>query len=140
GGSIDTDPGDDISSALAPKWHTLGLVRGSTRTVVGLNYEPDHVRGRSLASFSGNSNLDAAFSAIWGTVDQQTTTTTGNPTIPAQNQIFHRAITYTRLVTGTLSANQGSVPATTDSPKIFGGIPTLGALQSHIVPAFMNPN
>ncbi|MBL8219806.1 MAG: hypothetical protein JNL62_11285, partial [Bryobacterales bacterium] len=67
-----------------------------TRTSVGLNYEPEHVRGRSLATYNGNANVGVfgtPFYAIWGTVDQGPTVTA-----PAQHHIYNRSITYSHLV------------------------------------------
>jgi hypothetical protein len=111
---------------------------GSNRVVPGPNYEPDHVRGRSLATYNGNANLDDAFSTIWGTVNQGFTGTTA--TNPPQTLIYHRVIRYTRQPQGTLVANGQSIPATVDLPKIQGGIPDLWPRQQHEVPQFQNPN
>ena len=114
------------------------LNSATVRTSVGLNYEPDHVRGRSLATYNGNANVGVfgtPFSAIWGTVDQGPTVTA-----PAQHHIYNRSITYTHLVAGDLGANVAAIPATVNNSKIVGGIPALQAIQSHTVPAFTNPN
>ncbi|MFN7936534.1 MAG: S-layer homology domain-containing protein [Bryobacteraceae bacterium] len=108
------------------------------RTSVGLNYEPEHIRGRSLATYNGNANngaIGTPFYAIWGTVDQGP-----GITAPAQHHIHHRAITYTHMVAGDLGANVASIPATVNNTKIQGGIPSLQAIQQHTVPAFTNPN
>jgi hypothetical protein len=110
---------------------------GSNRTVPGPHYEPDHVRGRSLASYNGNANLDGAFSTIWGTVNQGFTATIAPQ---PQTRMYHRVIRYTRQPQGTLVANGQLIPATVDVPKIQGGIPDLWSLQSHEVPQFLNPN
>ncbi|MCZ2147289.1 MAG: S-layer homology domain-containing protein [Bryobacterales bacterium] len=113
-------------------------VGGVTQSMLGLNYEPEHVRGRSLASYSGNGNLDGGYSALWGAVDQGYTAT--NAANPPQTLLYHRSIIYTRTVAGTIGANVGSVPATVNTPAIVGGIPRLGTLQSHTVPQFTNPD
>ncbi|MBV6468103.1 MAG: hypothetical protein PGMFKBFP_03480 [Anaerolineales bacterium] len=113
-------------------------VGGVTQSMLGLNYEPEHVRGRSLASFSGNGNLDGGYSALWGAVDQGYNVT--NAANPPQTLLYHRSIIYTRTVAGTLGANVLSIPATVNTPAIVGGIPRLGALQSHTVPQFTNPD
>lgn len=112
---------------------------GANRTVFGLNYEPEHVRGRSLASYNGNANLDNAFSAIWGTVNQGFTVTNA-ATNPPQIYMYHRVIRYTREPQGLLVANGASIPATVNLPKIQGGIPDLLAIQRHEVPQFQNPD
>ncbi|MBL8178562.1 MAG: hypothetical protein JNK48_28070, partial [Bryobacterales bacterium] len=121
------------------------ILNGGTRTVAGLHYEPEHVRGRSLATYNGNANVGpnpsvanangTPFYAIWGAVDQGATTTT-----PAQNLLYHRTISFTHLITGSLGANVASIPATVNEAKIVGGIPTLNAIASHQVPAFTNPD
>jgi hypothetical protein len=111
---------------------------GGNRNVPGPHYEPEHVRGRSLASYNGNANLDNAFSAIWGTVNQGYLATAGGSA--PQTLIYHRTIRYTREPQGILIANGASIPATVNLPKIQGGIPDLWTLQSHSVPAFQNPN
>ncbi|MFN7933459.1 MAG: S-layer homology domain-containing protein [Bryobacteraceae bacterium] len=108
---------------------------GADRVVVGLNYEPEHVRGRSLASYNGYANLAAGFYSIWGTIDQPYLLVA-----PPQNLLYHRAITFSRLVAGSLSANAANIAATVNDTKIQGGIPTLRALQSHTVPQFKNPD
>jgi hypothetical protein len=114
---------------------------GGSRDVVGCNYEPDHVRGRSLATFNGHANLANAFSSIWCTVDQPfRASVSGGGTAPPQILIYHRSIAYTRLVTGTINANQGAIPPVVDTAKISGAIPSLQALQSVVVPAFTNPD
>jgi len=117
---------------------TRDLPAGGTQTMMGLNYEPQHTRGRSLASYNGNGNLDNQFSVLIGAVDQGTNVT--GTLNPPQTLLYHRAITYTRTVAGTISANVSSIPATVNLPAIVGGIPTLGALSSHTVPQFFNPN
>lgn len=101
----------------------------------GLNYEPEHVRGRALASFSGNGNLDGGYSALWGAVNAEYFSFSDPQTL-----LYHRSIIYTRTVAGALGANAGSIPATVNTPAITGGIPRLGALQSHTVPGFTNPD
>jgi hypothetical protein len=118
------------------------ILNGATRSVVGLHYEPEHVRGRSLASYNGNANVapltggaGVPFYSIWGAVDQGSTLTT-----PAQNLLYHRTVTYSHLITGSLGANVGSIPATVNDSKIQGGIPRLQPRASHQVPAFTNPN
>jgi hypothetical protein len=70
------NPGNNPASAGAESF-TFDIVinqplPGSTQTrpARGLNYEPDHVRGRSLATFNGNGNTNGGFSSIWGTVYQ----------------------------------------------------------------------
>jgi len=117
---------------------TQPILNGGTRSVIGLHYEPEHVRGRSLATYNGNANVGVfgtPFYAIWGAVDQGSTLTT-----PAQNLLYHRTISFTHLVTGSLGANVAAIPATVNDAKIQGGIPTLNARASHQVPAFTNPN
>jgi hypothetical protein len=121
---------------------TQQVLNGGTRSVVGLHYEPEHIRGRSLASYNGNGNVAAGtggtgvpFYSIWGAVDQGSTLTT-----PAQNELYHRTITYSHLITGSLGGNVASVPATVNDTKIQGAIPTLQARTSHVVPSFTNPN
>jgi hypothetical protein len=119
------------------------LPGNSNRTVWGLHYEPEHVRGRSLASYNGNANLDNAFSAIWGTVDQGfliTVPPNTGPSNPPQTLIYHRVIRYTREPQGLLVANNQIIPAVVNIPKIQGGIPTLWPRLSHDVPQFLNPN
>jgi len=109
-----------------------------TRTSVGLHYEPEHIRGRSLATYNGNANVGVfgtPFYAIWGTVDQGPTVTA-----PAQHHIYNRSITFSHLTAGDLGANVAAIPATVNTPKIVGGIPALQAIQAHTVPAFTNPN
>jgi len=103
------------------------------RTVFGLHYEPEHVRGRSLATFNGNANVDNAFYAIWGAVDHGYTRTDAQ-----QNLLYHRPITFTRLVAGDIGVNTASIPATVNNSKVQGGIPMLRALSSHQVPQFTN--
>jgi hypothetical protein len=118
---------------------------GQTVALPGLNYEPDNVRGRSLASYTGNGNLQDAFSTIWGAVDAGFTAGVN------QTVLYHRAITYSRLTAGTIGANAASIPATVNTPLIVGAIPTLTGCTSteeevtsvpcsHIVPAFRNPD
>ncbi|MFN7932052.1 MAG: S-layer homology domain-containing protein [Bryobacteraceae bacterium] len=118
------------------------ILNGATRSVVGLHYEPEHVRGRSLASYNGNANVapltggaGVPFYSIWGAVDQGATLAT-----PAQHQLYHRTITYSHLITGSLGANVASIPATVNDSKIQGGIPRLQGRAAHQVPAFTNPN
>ncbi|HUQ90165.1 MAG TPA: S-layer homology domain-containing protein, partial [Bryobacteraceae bacterium] len=111
------------------------LPAGATVSLRGLHYEPEHVRGRSLASFNGNANLDGQFSSIWGAIDQSSTDAN-----PPQTLLYHRPIVYTRTTAGTIGTNVLSTPAIVNIPSIVGGIPTLGALQSHTVPQFTNPN
>src|SRR5262249_10019033 len=41
-------------------------INGFPVNLPGLNYEPVHVRGRSLASFNGNANLDGGFTNLLG--------------------------------------------------------------------------
>src|SRR5262249_34784255 len=122
-------------------------------------YEPEHIRGRSLASYNGNANLDNAFTVIWGAVDQgYTISTTGATPSAPQTLMYSRVITYTREPQGLLIANNQPIPATVNSPVITGGIPTLGscitfpvpsgttpwpalpAPCSHTVPQFINPD
>lgn len=142
------------------------LPTGIDQSMTGLNYEPEHVRGRSLASYNGNANvgpcdggsppvatcngistgvpvpvaspgtqpLGTQFSALWGTVDQ------GFIGAIPQTLLYHRAITYTRTINGTLGTNVGNTPAVVNQPLIVGGIPTLGDIQSHTVPGFISPN
>jgi hypothetical protein len=98
---------------------------------LGLHFEPWHVRGRSLASYNGNANLDNAFSVLLGAVN-----TAPGALLPA-NMLYMRSITYTRKTDGTLPTT--GIPATVNQPLIVGGIPTLGPLQSFIVPAYSNP-
>ncbi|HUQ95149.1 MAG TPA: hypothetical protein VM120_25955 [Bryobacteraceae bacterium] len=105
------------------------LPAGIPQSVTGLHYEPEHVRGRSLASFNGNGNLDGQYSSLWGAVDQGYF---ANP----ETLLYHRPITYTRTVAGTIGANVSATPAVGNVPSIVGGIPSLGALQSHTVPQF----
>ena len=114
------------------------ILNGATRSVVGLHYEPDHVRGRSLATYNGNGNVGvfgAPFYTIWGAVDQGATLAT-----PAQNQLYHRTIVFSHMVAGSLGANVAAIPAVVNDSKIQGAIPTLNAIASHQVPAFTNPN
>ena len=54
---------------------TRTLPTGEVQTMRGLHYEPDHVRGRSLASFNGKGNLTGQFSVLWGAIDQGFTAT-----------------------------------------------------------------
>lgn len=107
-------------------------VSGQQRTLFGLNYEPEHVRGRSLASYNGNGN-QPSFSAIWGTVSE------GFFFGTIQDQIYHRPITYTATTTGTIGVSVNAPPVS-NLPVIVGGIPRLGARQSHQVPPFRNPD
>jgi hypothetical protein len=127
---------------------TQAVFNGTTRPVNGLHYEPEHVRGRSLASYNGNSNSTSTFNtaspaaanaqqpfyAIWGTVDH-------GAIVPLpQNLLYHRPITYTHLVTGSLGANVNQITGVTNDTKIQGGIPSLRDRQAHVVPQFTNPN
>jgi hypothetical protein len=118
------------------------ILNGGTRNVVGLHYEPEHIRGRSLASYNGNGNVGVAgipFYAIWGTVEQGPTLGGITPP-PAQHLMYHRVITFSHLVSGSLGANVAAIPAVTNDTKIQGGIPTLQLRQQHQVPQFANPN
>ncbi len=118
---------------------TQTVINSTTqRTSVGLHYEPEHVRGRSLATYNGNANVGVfgtPFYAIWGTVDQGP-----GITAPPQQHIYNRTITYTHLVAGDLGANVSAIPSTVNNTKIQGGIPALQPIQEHTVPAFTNPN
>src|SRR5215813_1357391 len=131
----------DLFAAATPYTFDIVVTRtlpAGTQSMLGLHYEPEHVRGRSLASYTGNGNLNGQFSSLWGAVDQgYTATTAANP---PQTLLYHRPITYTRTIAGTIAVNVASVPATVNTPLIVGGIPTLGALQSHTVPGFSNPD
>lgn len=104
--------------------------------LTGMNYEPWHVRGRSLASYNGNANLPNGFSVLVGALNR-------NPgalgDVPPVHRLFMRTITYTRKVDGTLACNTCATPAVVNEPLIVGGIPTLQPLQSWIVPAYKNP-
>lgn len=112
-----------------------------TRLLRGLNYEPEHVRGRSLASYNGNANLDNAFSSLWGTINQGFTVTTDiTGANPPQTQMFHRPITYTKEVAGTLNIPVQLLPTTVNTPLLQGGIPTLQSLEFHTIPQFFNPD
>jgi len=112
-----------------------------TRLVRGLNYEPEHVRGRSLASFNGNANLAGAFISLWGAVNQGFTVTTDfGGANPPQTVLYHRPITVSRVVSGSLPPNVQSIPSTTNNTIIVGGVPQLQAFKTHTVPQFFNPN
>jgi hypothetical protein len=130
----------------------------STRSVIGLNYEPEHIRGRSLASFNGNANVDGAFSSIWGTVYQgvcvhlnaatppaatatcNAVTTDFSGGNPPQTLMYHRPVVYTKMIAGTLNVPVQLLPTTVNTTVIQGGIPTLGPRETHVVPQFFNPN
>jgi len=117
------------------------LGQGVTSPLDGLHYEPEHVRGRSLASYNGNANLNNGFSVIWGALSTGPRTTPGGATFAApQTVLYHRPVTYTRTTAGDLGANTGSIPATVNRAVIVGGIPTLGTLYTHVVPGFTNPD
>jgi hypothetical protein len=150
-GSTQPLSGGDLQGDFYDLWDVEGATRytfdrvinqpvpgGSNRNVPGPHYEPEHVRGRSLASYNGNANLDNAFSAIWGAVNQGYTATSGSN--PPQIYLYHRTIRYTREPQGLLVANGQSIPATVNLPKIQGGIPDLWAIQRHEVPQFQNPD
>ncbi|MBL8178619.1 MAG: hypothetical protein JNK48_28355 [Bryobacterales bacterium] len=129
----------------SPRPYAFDQVVGQTvintqtvRTSVGVHYEPEHVRGRSLATYNGNANVGTfgtPFYTIWGIADLGPLATA-----PAQQHIHHRSITYTHLVAGDLGANYAFIPATVNNTKIQGGIPRLREISSHTVPAFTNPN
>ena len=118
---------------------------GVTTAFPGVHYEPDHVRGRSLASYNGLGNLTGAFSTIWAAQSSAPT-----PTGAVQTRLYHRPITYSRTTAGDLLANQGSIPATVNRAVIVGGIPSLGGAvvaggtstvpYTHVVPGFTNPD
>jgi len=123
------------------KFVTQALPGGGTRTVPGLNYEPVHVRGRSLATYNGNANLNNAVSYLLGAVDQPYLQSNPlNNQFPPQTVLYLRGITYTRMDPGALANNQGGNPPTVTIPGIFGGIPTLQAHTTVPVPQFTNPN
>jgi len=103
--------------------------------LAGLQYEPLHVRGRSLATFNGHANLDNAFTSLLGAVN------TAPGSAQPQVVLYMRTITYTREVQGSLTITPGTGdPATVNQPFIQGGIPTLQPSQTVFVPAFTNPD
>lgn len=108
-------------------------VAGGFEDRLGCHFEPDHVRGRSLASYNGNGNRLGQFSTIWCTIDED-----AGSTAP-QSRLYHREIVYTATNPGPLATNVGGAPPTVALPLLLGGIPTLGPLRSHIVPGFSNP-
>jgi hypothetical protein len=116
------------------------LPGGGTRNVPGLNYEPVHLRGRSLSSANGNGNLNNAVTYLIGAVDAPYLLSNPPGTNPPQTVLYLRAITFTRMDPGSLPSNTGNNPPTVTTPGIFGGIPTLGALTTTPVPQFTNPN
>jgi hypothetical protein len=97
------------------------------RTAIGLNYEPAHLRGRPLATFSGNANLDNGYTSLVGTVAAQ-------PGGLAQSSLRVQHIAFTR--TDVVEP----APPTLTRPLIQGGIPSLAPLLSVNVAAFTNPN
>lgn len=116
------------------------LPTGATQNMAGLHYEPIHVRGRSLAAFNGNSNLNGQWSAIVGAVHHTLLNLPGpiaGGLLNPQTQLYHRTITYTRTDPG--DTPPGGNPPTTGIPVIRGGIPTLQPRASHTVPGFINP-
>jgi hypothetical protein len=125
--------GDSTTPYTVDRVVTRVLPDGSQQQMFGLHYEPEHVRGRSLATYNGNGNLLNQWSAIWGAVDQASGT--ANP----QTLLYHRAITYSATVAGSIGANLSSTTPVVNTPAIMGGIPTLGILRSHTVPGFTNP-
>jgi len=122
----------------SPTPYTIDMVvsqaqpNGQTLNLPGLFWEPVHVRGRSLASFNGNAELNGGFTVLLGAVS----TTTVN-----QTQLYMRTITYSRTTPGTLLPNTGGTTATVNTPLIVGGIPTMQTgLQTIPVPGFVDPN
>lgn len=107
-----------------------------TLNVPGVIYEPVHVRGRSLASFNGNANLDNAFTNLLGAFSIGP----GNTDMP-QNVLYLRTIIYGREVPGSLPPNGGGIAPVVNNPLIQGGIPSLLPNWELIpVPTFTNPD
>ena len=131
-------------SSTSPYTHdrliTQSIPGGATRDVPGLNYEPVHVRGRSLSSANGNGN-QASVTYLLGAVDQPflRTLPAAGGTDP-QTVLYLRAITFTRTDPGPLTNNNANTTPTVAIASIMGGIPTLGALTTTPVPQFANPN
>lgn len=114
----------------------------------GLNYEPVHVRGRSLASFNGNGNngwsqvggstpYGLAFTNLLGTISIRPGATLA---LGLQNRLYLRTIVFSRTVAGTLAANQAQGSAEVNQPVLQGGIPWMTPdPQTITVPQFSNP-
>lgn len=119
---------------------TQSVPGGATREVPGLNFEPLHVRGRSLSSANGNGNQGNAVTYLLGAVDQPYLITVPAGASAPQTALYLRPITFTRMDPGPLPSNTGNTTPTVAIPSIIGGIPTLGELTSTPVPQFANPN
>src|SRR5882724_2536797 len=105
---------------------------GPALLLPGLMWEPVHTRGRSLASFNGNAELNGGFTVLLGAVSS---------TAVLQNQLYMRTITYTRTTPGTIGPNTGGTTAVVNQPLIIGGIPALQTgLQTIPVSSFEDPN
>jgi len=131
--------GNSTTAYTHDKLITQSLPGGGSRTVPGLNFEPVHVRGRSLSSANGNAN-QAGVSYLVGAVDQPYLLTSPVGASAPQTVLYLRNINYTRTDPGPLSTNTGATTPTVAIPAIIGGIPSLGALTTTPVPQFANPN
>lgn len=123
------------------KFVTQSVPGGERRTVPGLNYEPVHVRGRSLATYNGNANLGNAVTYLVGAVDWPylLSNPINNAFFP-QTVLYIRGIVYTRVDAGALLTNASSNPPTVTVPGLIGGIPSLQAAVTTPVPQFTNPD
>jgi hypothetical protein len=116
--------------------------------VLGLHYEPVHVRGRSLASYNGNGNngpvsrtaaapYGIAFTNLLGAISTYPPPTAG---ATPQTVLYLRTIRYTKMTPGNLAANQQQTTPVVALPRIQGGIPWLvDAAETVPVPAFYDP-
>jgi hypothetical protein len=142
----------------------IGAGEGSIAS--GIFYEPTHLRGRSLASFSGNANLgpctglpDNQYPCI-GTGGPGSTTPipsgltslvgarstenaiTGNGTTDpgVQTTLYVRTINYSRMFQGTNTTPTTNPVLPVNGINITGGIPYLNdTLETVTVPFFKNP-
>lgn len=102
-------------------------------TLYGLQYEPVHVRGRSLASYNGNAN-NPAFTNLVGAIFARPYTANER-----QTRLYVRTITFTTMTPGNLAANQLPTTPVVGLPRIQGGIPALAPeTQTVTVPLFAN--
>lgn len=95
------------------------------RTLVGLHYEPAHVRGRPLASFTGNGLAANGFASLVGAVGAA-------PGGPPQTALRVQHVRYSAT---TFVAPSGGVTR----PLLSGGIPTLAPTLTTTVQPFTNP-
>jgi len=102
----------------------------------GLFYEPAHLRGRPLATYSGNGNQNNGFTTMVGALTSDVDAL-GGPNQGIQSLLYLRSISFSAMQPGTLINAEGD---NVNTPRILGGIPRLRPRQTTPVPVFDNPD